>query len=702
MRMESSANITRWVIGIVAVIAMTGLQAAPAAGQLTSATPDTVQVTFTGVTAVVEIPVSSNASAQDAVMVVPVEVAVPSNVPVQEVVIVMPVTNVAAPQAELAPTGLTATVEVSVPSNVPVQVVVSVAPVVAPTPTNVPVLKVEPAVSEATVPSPAPDTVGSPEMVDVPGFAVPNQTEERISVSLDDVPLQDVVRMFTRISGANIIATATNLGGKVTVNLQDVEWKPALSSILDIYNMQISEKIPGSGIYSVMPKAIGAEDPMVSATIFLSNASVSNIAVLIAPLLMRGGTVSPFPNCNALVVRSTALNVNDIRKVITEIDLPRKQVYIEAKFLELDDSAIKDLGINWQMLEGYNVGAGNLSWSVEETRNKTKSRADTLTRSDSRTRTDALTQSLDANGNVVSQDKTTVTRNPVSGDIESTETVTTPTRSVDDSVNQSLNVQRNLVDSFDKTVKDVRTALLTADDFKVVLSALKQMNGVSVVSNPKIIVANEQTATIHIGENEPNIKGTVTPGQQGQANTTTYELDDKKPYFEFGIKLDVTPTINNSSNITVTINPTLSRFVRNKVTPDNNSFPVEATKTIRTTFALESGRTAAIGGLTETTDSKQEIKIPLLGDIPLIGKYLFSYTHDAREQKETIIFVTVGIAEPGHIERNDGLPEDADLVHRHLARMAKLAKAAATNVPPAVLTNGVPVAVPVAVTLAPQ
>jgi type II secretory pathway component GspD/PulD (secretin) len=242
--------------------------------------------------------------------------------------------------------------------------------------------------------------------------------------------------------------------------------------------------------------------------------------------------------------------------------------------------------------------------------------------------------------------------------------VTTPTRSVSDNINQSRDVSRELQDSYSKSLTDVRTAVLSADQFRIMLSALKQQNGISIVSNPKIIVANEETATIHIGENEPNIKGTVTPGQQGQANSITYSLDGAKPYFEFGISLDVTPTINNASNITVRIKPTLSRFVRNKVTPDNNSFPVEATKTIKTVFSLDDGKTAAIGGLTETQDREVTKKIPLLGDLPLIGKWLFSHTHTQKSQQETIIFVTVGIASPGSIQRNEGLPEDAELVQR--------------------------------------
>jgi type II secretory pathway component GspD/PulD (secretin) len=303
---------------------------------------------------------------------------------------------------------------------------------------------------------------------------------------------------------------------------------------------------------------------------------------------------------------------------------------------------------------------------MQEHRDKVKGRSDTLVRSDTRSKNDTVNDRYDSTG-ARYDETTTVTEEqpPGSGNIVTRE-VKTPTRSVVDTIDQSSVASRNIEDSFTKTASDIRTAVLTADDFAIILSALKQMNGVSIVSNPKIVVANEETASIHIGENEPNIKGTVTAGQQGQANTTTYALDETKPYFEFGVSVDVTPTINNDSNITVRINPKLSRFVRDKVSPDNNSFPVEATKTIKTVFSLESGKTAAIGGLTETDEREVTSKIPLLGDIPLIGKYLFSHTHKARSQKETIIFVTVAMAYPTNIQKEQGIPEDSKLVHQLL------------------------------------
>jgi type II secretory pathway component GspD/PulD (secretin) len=87
-------------------------------------------------------------------------------------------------------------------------------------------------------------------------------------------------------------------------------------------------------------------------------------------------------------------------------------------------------------------------------------------------------------------------------------------------------------------------------------------------------------------------------------------------------------------------------------------------------FCLESGKTVAIGGLTENTEKSSSSKIPLLGDIPLIGKYLFSWTSTEKDKNETIIFVTVCLATPEGIHKDDGLPEDTDLVRKHLIMSA--------------------------------
>ncbi|MFO7535908.1 MAG: type II and III secretion system protein, partial [Kiritimatiellia bacterium] len=214
-------------------------------------------------------------------------------------------------------------------------------------------------------------------------------------------------------------------------------------------------------------------------------------------------------------------------------------------------------------------------------------------------------------------------------------------------------------------LKRVRTAILSVDDVSLMLSALKQTDGASVVSNPKIVVANEESAIIHIGETERPFISTVTPGSDNAAPIVTYNPGDP---VDLGVKVMVTPTINTEKSITIRIEPELTRRLEDAVAPNGQTYPIISTKKIQTIFSLESGKTAAIGGLTETTDIESEKKVPLLGDIPLIGKYLFTYSHKEKDQRETIIFVTVGLCNPDVIENKTGVPDDSRLIDKYLLK----------------------------------
>ena len=209
-------------------------------------------------------------------------------------------------------------------------------------------------------------------------------------------------------------------------------------------------------------------------------------------------------------------------------------------------------------------------------------------------------------------------------------------------------------------------ATLTPDQFNVVLNMLEGSTGTKLISNPKIIVANEEKATIKMAQDEPNIKLTVNRATvQGQADQITSALDGTTPYFTYGITVEVTPRINTSSNITVTIKPELSTKISEKLAPDGNTFPIIEKKTVETVFSLGDGRTAAIGGMIETDDSDTRSKVPLLGDIPYLGDWLFSYAGRAKTQKEVLIFVTVSLVDPMSTTATTQLPSETTLYTGH-------------------------------------
>lgn len=517
-----------------------------------------------------------------------------------------------------------------------------------------------------------------------------SQSPELITISLDDVPMQDVVRMFTRISGANIVA-GTNLQGRVTVSLQDVEWEPALRVILHSVGMVIVEKSPG--IYSILSKEELEAEPVTAETIFLKFTTVSNVLPVVEKMLVStNASVAGFAAANALVVQENLNQLTRIQQMVEKIDKPRKQVFIEAKFVELTDQAIKDMGINWQSLAGYQITLKEPTFSYTRTRSKDKGidkgrvygdqrgTVDEYTRRNDYQSTSTLSDNSDSstgNGYDFSVGSGTpptfslTTSSGAAGALANTYDTYQQAASGNNWNNSRITsdtYSHDSVDDVKTTTEEVLSSVLTADDFSVVLSALKQNSGVDVVSNPRIIVASGETASIHVGRNEPNI---VALPQGDMGDRYAYSLDSAKPYIEIGVKVKVTPVVNTDKNITVKIEPELSRKLGDKYAGDLNiSFPITQTRKISTEFNLESGRTVAIGGLTETSDSEEVSKIPLLGDIPIIGKYLFSHSHREKLQDEVIIFVTVGLANPKDLIEVSGVPSEGRLIHKHLARKA--------------------------------
>lgn len=446
-----------------------------------------------------------------------------------------------------------------------------------------------------------------------------------ISVRLNRVGLEEAINLFAQLSGANIIVPELTEAAQISVNLKDVEWRPALQSILDTYNYELYQRVSGSNVYSVRRRPAGAPEPQVVETFQLEYATVPNASKLIRDLLPPEAKISEFASRNMMVIKSTESSLSEVRAVLAAIDVVRQQVYIESKFMELTDDAQKDLGIDWSVLQAYSMGTvGNPQYAYGSDKMENVLR--------------------DADGKKY---------NDASGFLDSGTTPggTTP-------------VLEGLTPTGMDASSQILTSVLDADEFRVVLSALEQNKGVNIVSNPKIIVANEELANISIIRKEPNLKQEREQQLNDQPATTIFTLDPELPFFEYGIKLDVTPSVNTSSNITVAIQPSLTRKFADKAAGDN-TYPIIDEKSIDTVFNLASGETAAIGGLTEITEGEEERKVPVLGSIPLLGR-LFSWKQTVKGQDETIIFVTVGLANTEQLRQGIDMPGDAELARRQV------------------------------------
>ncbi len=471
------------------------------------------------------------------------------------------------------------------------------------------------------------------------------QNEPVVSMSFDETPLADVIKAFRDATGANIISGGTNLQGTVSVRLDNVAWKKGLTSILDQQGLQLVEQPAESGIYVVSAKS-ALIVPKITQTFPLVHTRAEDVATLFKSTLGATGTVTPFPSANVVIVTATEQQVAECEKIIASIDKPRTQVYIEARFVELNAKARKSLGLKWDSLEEWSVGAKDINGGFYN------------------------------NNSQIARYRTggTVIREGVAGDEEIGLTL------LPENLTGGTIAGTTADDMSWRRIRSVG-GLISASDFALTISAFEQLDGVSIFSNPKVIVANEETARVDMTTKEPNVEVSfqaATSDNGSDSITTRLALIPGKDepfvgeaFFSYGISLKVTPRVSSSGLITVEVEPSISE--RAKKEGNNGYFEIQGINSeipmakypiinisrIKSVFTMDNGKTAVIGGLTRTTESNVDSGIPVLRELPWIGQRLFGWKSRSKDQSEIIIFVTVGIADPVEMSKDVGLPKNA-------------------------------------------
>jgi len=190
--------------------------------------------------------------------------------------------------------------------------------------------------------------------------------------------------------------------------------------------------------------------------------------------------------------------------------------------------------------------------------------------------------------------------------------------------------------------------------FTLELNFLVANNKARILEDPRITTVSGRTASLHAGETV-NIL-TTTGGGTGTVATTQVQS------FQTGVTLDITPVVNDGDYITVTLHPTVNSIAAISAA----GVPNIQTRDTTTTVGLHDGETIVIAGLIEDVDSRTVQKIPFLGDLPLLGRALFTYQNVQKTRNELIVTVTPHIVRPGDsggigatklgIPRPQGLP----------------------------------------------
>jgi general secretion pathway protein D len=177
------------------------------------------------------------------------------------------------------------------------------------------------------------------------------------------------------------------------------------------------------------------------------------------------------------------------------------------------------------------------------------------------------------------------------------------------------------------------SALISGADARVALSAVSSITDVKVLSSPSIMVLDNKTATLQVGDQVPIVtQSSVSVGNSDAPIVNSVSLRDT------GIILNVTPRVNEEGKVSLEIEQEVSNVV--PTVSSGIDSPTIQQRRINTSVAVDSGKSIALGGLIRERVSDNTAKIPFLGSIPFLGKALFQTTNDVKERTELLVLIT--------------------------------------------------------------
>ena len=480
-----------------------------------------------------------------------------------------------------------------------------------------------------------------------------------VDITSDDATLTDILRQFRRATGANIIyAESSNLHQRVSVSLKHVPWLQGMKSILNSRGFRVEST---GGIHFI--KEDRQAEPVFTRTFQLNHASVKELAELFNESYgtkgkdgkLIKGVATPFQGANTIVVTASDRILADCEAIIKAVDKAVPQIYIEARFIELSNEAMHKIGLQWNQLESWGATVKNLEGGMSYNNGRPANYGTRVTSS-------TVSSSSDGSSGSYSENQT----------IEAI-----PATAVGTGISGS---------SFNRSTEDMAwhnargfSGQLSADDFRLAMSAFESMSDVKIFSNPKLIVSSGKEAMFDRTTKFPNV--TLTSQHEAETGYTRSDAklevipgDDglfaKTAFFSWGITLSVKPRISPDGLISVEIIPSISELDKT-VTADGfyqvyggtdapyGRYPILLFKRLTTDFTMKDGATAVIGGLSKTEEGDVDSGIPYLRKIPWVGQKLFGWKSREKVQTEILIFVTVGIADPANLPEDVGLPKNA-------------------------------------------
>jgi type IV pilus assembly protein PilQ len=421
-----------------------------------------------------------------------------------------------------------------------------------------------------------------------------------------------VLRLLARQAKINMVVSEA-VTGTVTMRLEDVTALQAMSIIVKAKGL-FMDKI--ENVYYIKTGAERVAEPTESDSYQFSYSRAKDVAPLVASQLSSKDPPQIDERTNMIFFRETRSNIDNVRKLLISIDKPTKQVMIEARLVEVSANPKQNYGINW----GGVVGSGSNPQTVHFVGS---------------TPATPPKRTVNADGSV-----TTVPGDPPSGAFDAS----------------SGHIQgRDFF--FDSSFRALGSqfAILTAPQMSVAVTALNEDSDAEFLANPRVVTSDNQQAKIEITRSQP-VPQLNFNEQTAQAVFSGFQ--DKK----FGNTLLVRPSVNKDNFITLAVKPEIS----NKVADFHFQFggadvfsPIIDTRTLDSNVLIKSGDTLAIGGLLQDQTTKARTKVPLVGDVPLLG-YFFQSRSNERQKRNLLVFVTPTIIDQRY---GTGLEDQISGVH---------------------------------------
>jgi type IV pilus assembly protein PilQ len=407
--------------------------------------------------------------------------------------------------------------------------------------------------------------------------------EPRYSLDYKSARVEDVLRALTAQAGLGMVSSGS-LDGTVTLRLKDVTFDEAMRHLADASGIAYSRH---GDVLTVNPRSVE------SRTFRLHYVSAAAAKEAVARLLGPTGTVDVFNGAakddlgravgmspaNALLVRDNAARLEEVAGVLAALDRKPRQITIEARLVEVTLSDDEKLGIDWQIAASMSGAAAPITFPFDKN---------------------------NTGGSFTPTPNTNAGTGGASPEFPPGQLFPYASKS------------------------DFTFGRLSASEFRVALQFLSGRTNTNLVSTPKVTTLENVPATILIGQVVP-IALYQNSLQTGALQLSGYEEK------QVGMRLAVNPRVCGDGSILMGVHPEISEIIEWR--GQYNERPVTSTREANTEVIVRDGETIVIGGLVRELKTVETSKVPLLGDIPLLGE-LFKHRSTTKQKVDLVVFIT--------------------------------------------------------------